>query len=46
MFKKIRKIRFTLTIIVMRLWLNSEQTTEDVVIKKLAMVLWVQTCLV
>ena len=35
-------IRFTLTIIVKELWLKSQQTTEDEVIKKLSMELRVQ----
>ena len=35
-------IPLTLTIIVKGLWLNSEQTTEEAVINKLPMELWVQ----
>ena len=35
-------IRFTLTIIVKELWLKSQQTTQDEVIKKLSMELRVQ----
>ena len=40
--KKFHIIRFTLTITVKGLWLNSEQTTKEEVIKKLPMELWLQ----
>ena len=40
--KQLSIIRFALTIIVKGLWLNSEQTTKEEVIKKLSMVLRVQ----
>ena len=41
-FEIVNFIPLTLTIIVKGLWLNSEQTTEEAVIDKLPMELWVQ----
>ena len=41
-FEIVNFIPLSLTIIVKGLWLNSEQTTEEAVINKLPMELWVQ----
>ena len=41
-FEIVRYLRFTLTIIVEGLWLNSEETTDEEVIEKLSIELWLQ----
>ena len=41
-FERVRYLRFTLTIIVEGLWLNSEETTDEEVIEKLSIELWLQ----